>query len=41
VPEGPELGRLLNEVEEWWAERDFRPPRKDCLARLRELASAG
>jgi poly(A) polymerase len=37
VREGPELGRLLEAVEEWWAERDFAPSRKDCLARLREL----
>jgi poly(A) polymerase len=37
VAEGPELGRLLDAVEEWWAERDFEPSRQDCLARLREL----
>ncbi|MCH8810167.1 MAG: CCA tRNA nucleotidyltransferase [Proteobacteria bacterium] len=37
VPEGPELGSLLEEVEEWWSERDFEPVRKACLERLREL----
>ena len=40
VPEGPELGRLLDEVEEWWSERDFEPARKACLDRLRELIAA-
>jgi len=24
VREGLELGRLLEQVEDWWAERDFR-----------------
>jgi len=38
VPEGPAVGRLLDAVEDWWAARDFRPGRKDCLARLRALA---
>ncbi len=41
VREGPELGRLLDAVEEWWAERDFAPSRDDCLDRLRELIAAG
>ncbi|MEE8504826.1 MAG: CCA tRNA nucleotidyltransferase [Kiloniellales bacterium] len=40
VAEGPELGRLLDEVEEWWAERDFEPARQACLARLRDLIAA-
>jgi hypothetical protein len=40
VAEGPELGDLLDEVETWWAERDFEPSRKACLARLRELIAA-
>ncbi len=40
VPEGPELGRLLEEVEEWWSERDFEPAREACLDRLRELIAA-
>ncbi len=40
VPEGPGLGRLLEEVETWWSERDFEPAREACLARLRELIAA-
>jgi poly(A) polymerase len=40
VAEGPKLGRLLDEVEEWWAERDFEPAREACLARLRDLVAA-
>ncbi len=35
VPHGPEIGRLLAEVESWWEERDYRPGRDDCLAELR------
>lgn len=42
VPPGPELGRLLGAVEEWWAAGDFRAGRDDCLAELRRrLAEAG
>ncbi len=41
VREGPELGDLLDAVEEWWAERNFAPSREDCLKRLKELIAAG
>ncbi|RAU23172.1 CCA tRNA nucleotidyltransferase [Paramagnetospirillum kuznetsovii] len=37
VPHGPEIGRLLSLVEEWWEEQDFRPDRDACLDRLRRL----
>jgi poly(A) polymerase len=40
VRQGPELGRLLDAVEAWWAERDFAPSREDCLARLKEIIAA-
>jgi poly(A) polymerase len=40
VREGPELGRLLDAVEAWWADRDFAPSREACLARLEELIAA-
>ena len=40
VREGPELGRLLDAVEAWWADRDFAPSREACLARLKELIAA-
>lgn len=38
VSEGPELGRLLEQVEDWWAENDFRPTRRQCLRHLKALA---
>ncbi|MEW5728635.1 MAG: CCA tRNA nucleotidyltransferase [Pseudomonadota bacterium] len=38
IPRGPEIGRLLGEVERWWEEADYRPGREECLARLREAA---
>ncbi|HEX9461340.1 MAG TPA: CCA tRNA nucleotidyltransferase [Alphaproteobacteria bacterium] len=37
VAPGPEVGRLIGEVESWWEENDFRPDRDACLARLKEL----
>lgn len=39
VPEGPEVGRLLREVEEWWIERDFAPDRAALLDRLDGLVA--
>lgn len=38
VSPGPELGRLLVAVEDWWVEQDFRPDAEACRAKLRELA---
>jgi poly(A) polymerase len=40
VPRGPEIGRLLGRVEQWWEESDYRPDREQCLARLRAVISA-
>jgi poly(A) polymerase len=37
VPEGPEVGRLLTAVRNWWEDGDFRADRAACLARLAEL----
>ena len=34
VPPGPELGRLLRALEDWWIARAFRPDRAACLAEL-------
>lgn len=39
IPEGPEVGRLLREVEEWWIERDFAPDRTALLDRLDALVA--
>jgi poly(A) polymerase len=40
VPPGPEIGRLLAEIERWWEEGDFRASREECLARLETLIDA-
>jgi poly(A) polymerase len=40
VPRGPEIGRLLAEVERWWEECDYRPGRDECLARLRQVTGS-
>ncbi|MQP64190.1 CCA tRNA nucleotidyltransferase [Niveispirillum sp. SYP-B3756] len=34
VPPGPDLGILLAGLEGWWAARDYRPDREECLAEL-------
>ncbi len=34
VPPGPNVGLLLAGVEGWWAARDYRPTREDCLIEL-------
>jgi poly(A) polymerase len=38
IERGPEVGRLLMELEEWWIGGDFRAGREECLAKLKELA---
>ena len=37
VPKGPEVGRVVAAVQSWWRGEDFRPDRKACLERAREL----
>ena len=32
---GPEIGRLLGEVEAWWEASDFKATRRACLAELK------
>jgi poly(A) polymerase len=38
VPAGPELGRLIRAVEDWWIDQDFRPGRKATLSALEAFA---
>ncbi|MGO1118751.1 CCA tRNA nucleotidyltransferase [Rhodovibrionaceae bacterium A322] len=33
---GPEIGRMLRKLEDWWIAQDYQPDRLDCLARLSE-----
>jgi poly(A) polymerase len=35
VENGPEVGRLLKEIETWWIENDFMPDRAECLKKLK------
>ncbi len=39
VKAGPEMGRLLRALDDWWQERDFRPDREACLDKLREMVA--
>ncbi len=34
--QGPEVGRILDEMSEWWMEQGFKPGRTECLKRLQE-----
>jgi poly(A) polymerase len=38
---GPRVGQLIAALEAWWEEQDYQPDRTACLAKLKELASAG
>jgi poly(A) polymerase len=40
VPPGPEIGRLLEAAKRWWEAEDYRPERKQCMAKLKELVAA-
>jgi len=40
VEPGPDMGRLLGAIEEWWITRDFAPDRTACLERLELLRNA-
>lgn len=35
APEGPDVGEILEDLEEWWVDQAFRPGRDECLDRLR------
>ena len=35
VPKGPEIGRMLAAVEDWWIAQGFAPDRAACLAELK------
>lgn len=37
IAPGPEVGRVLADVEDWWAAQDFAPGRTKCLERLKAL----
>jgi poly(A) polymerase len=38
VAPGPRIGELIEAVERWWIDGDFRADRDACLAKLKELA---
>lgn len=40
VPVGPEVGRILDHIEEWWIDGEFRADRSQALARIREQLRA-
>ena len=40
IPEGPEVGELLREVEDWWIDHDLWPGREVTLEQLAALVAA-
>jgi poly(A) polymerase len=40
VAPGPDVGRLVIQVEDWWIDGDFAADRAACLEKLRELSGA-
>ena len=40
IPAGERMGVLLQELERWWIEGDFRAGREECLEKLKELFTA-
>jgi poly(A) polymerase len=41
IPKGPEVSRVLADVERWWEDGDYRASREECLERLKELIRSG
>jgi len=41
VPEGPEVGRVLGEVEDWWVDCDFAADEFAIAERLKAIVQAG
>lgn len=39
VPRGPEIGRILADMERWWEGGDYRAGRTEALERLKEMVS--
>jgi poly(A) polymerase len=37
IGEGPKVGALLRDLEQWWIDSDFGPDRETLLARLRDM----
>ena len=40
VPNGPEVGRILEEVEEWWIDSDFTDDKFSIIERLKAIVQA-
>ena len=40
VPEGPEMGRVYREVEEWWVDSDFTDDEFSIIERLKAVVQA-
>ena len=37
IKTGPQVGKILKSIEEWWIDRGTKPSRKDCLEKLKEF----
>ena len=39
IPQGPETGRVLKDIENWWIDHDFKPNRTETLDKLNEITA--
>ena len=37
IKEGPMVGEILSDMEEWWVGQSFQPDREACLTKLKHL----
>lgn len=37
IKTGPDVGRILTAVEQWWVGKNFQPSRSDCLKKLQDF----
>ena len=34
---GPLVGKILQQVEKWWIENEFKPNKKECINKIKNL----
>jgi len=37
VPPGPKVGEMLNGLEDWWINNNFKPKREECLVHIKDF----
>ena len=34
---GPQVGLILKNIENWWVNNQFKPSKKDCIKKIKQL----